>query len=80
MLSRPEYAHFVRAQNPTGGTGGGSRIQSAQTAPMNPIAETQPKNLSEAVLLQMAAIQKQTPDPRVTPSVSFGLRPLAKQA
>jgi hypothetical protein len=71
MLAQPKYSHFLRAQN-GGGTAGGTGVQSAQTAPGQTAAPTEPKNLSEAVLMQMAARQ-QGPDPRLNPTVAFGL-------
>jgi hypothetical protein len=80
QFSRPEYAHFLRAQNPSGGTGGGMATQMPHTTPPNPATDAQPKNMSEAVLLQMAAMAKNTADPRLTPTVGMGLRPLTKQA
>ena len=80
QFSRPEYAHFLRAQNPSGGTGGGMATQMPHTTPPNPATDAQPKNMSEAVLLQMATMAKNTADPRLTPTVGMGLRPLTKQA
>jgi hypothetical protein len=80
MLGRPEYAHFLRAQNPIGGTGGPGG-QSTPTAPANPAAPVEPKNFSEAVIMQMQANQKAATDPRLNPTVPFGLRgigPVAK--
>ncbi len=76
LLDRPEYAHFLRAQNPAGGTGGGTGVQSVQTSPANPIPQVEPKNMSEAVLMQMAAMQKVQANPQLNPTVPFGLRPL----
>ena len=75
QLSRPEYAHFVRAQNPGGGTGG---IQpSAQTLPSTPANATQmpqPKNMGEAVILHMQNMQKAQGDPRANISLPMGLK------
>jgi hypothetical protein len=73
MLGRPEYAHFLRAQNPVGGVGGVGG-QSAPTSPANPAAPVEPKNFSEAVLMQYAAATRQSADPRLNPTVPFGLR------
>jgi hypothetical protein len=81
QLSRPEYAHFLRAQNPSGGTAGGPLgSQGAPTPKANPAIVDGPKNLSEAVLLTMAAAEKSKADPRLTPALGFGLRPVARQA
>jgi len=80
QLGRPEYAHFVRAQNPGGGTAGGTAVQSVHTTAANPAAEPQPKNFSEAVILHTQSLEKTKADPRLTPSLGFGLRPMARQA
>ena len=77
QLARPEYSHFLRAQNPRGGTGGGTSVQSTQTSPANSAPQVEPKNMSEAVLMQIAAMQKVLPDARLNPTVPFGLRPLS---
>jgi hypothetical protein len=73
MLGRPEFAHFLRAQNPAGGTGvvGG---QSIPTPPAHQAPPVEPKNFSEAVLMQYATQTKQLADPRLNPTVPFGLR------
>ena len=73
MLGRSEFAHFLRAQNPAGGTGGVG-AQSAPSSPANPASPDEPKNFSEAVLMQYAATAKQSADPRLNPTVPFGLR------
>jgi hypothetical protein len=73
MLGRPEYAHFLRAQNPAGGTGaiGG---QSTPTPAGNPALPVEPKNFSEAILMQHAAkVAQGAVDARLTPTVPFGL-------
>jgi len=78
QLGRPEYAHFLRAQNPAGGTAGGTGTQSAPTTPGNPVTgNEQPKNMSEAVMMTMAARTKNESDLRLTPTLGMGLRPLA---
>lgn len=54
QLARPEYAHFVRAQNPDGGTGGVQPGQ--QSAPSGTGSQQQPeqpKNLGEYVIRRM---------------------------
>ena len=95
MLGRPEYSCFVRAQNPAGGTAGGTAVQSPHTAAANPAATVQPRNLGDAIALQMANIAKQqaanatltggsalSEDGVITreKAAGFGLRPLARQA
>jgi hypothetical protein len=81
QLGRPEYAHFLRPQNPGGGTAGGpAGSQGAPTPAANPAVADGPKNLSEAVLLTIAAAEKSKADPRLTPALGFGLRPIARQA
>ena len=63
MLARPEYAHFIRAQNPGGGTAGttGAR-QAAPTPAPNPAVDTPPSSLGEAIL-RLAAAKKATTVP-----------------
>jgi len=87
-LAKPEYAHFVRAQNPGGGTGG---VSPASQASPTPAAQTaaleQPKTLSDAIILTMKEMQKTAPalgqadrggDDGRQPRSGFGLR--ARQA
>jgi len=81
QLARPEYAHFVRAQNPGGGTGGLSpATQTAPTQAAQAAAPVEPKTLSEAVVLHMRSLEKTAPDARSNMGTGFGLRPLARQA
>jgi len=83
QLGRPEYAHFVRAQNPGGGTGGvspASQTAPTQAANMTPTPPVQPKTLSEAVILTMNEMTKTAPDARTNMGTGFGLRRPAKQA
>lgn len=79
QLARPEYSHFVRAQNPGGGTGGVD--PAGQAAPTNP-AQTplapQPRNMGEAVILHMQGIQKAQGDPRANMNLSMGLKRTAE--
>jgi hypothetical protein len=60
QLGRPEYAHFLRPQNPGGGTVSGPMAQGGPTPPAQPPAAEQPRNLGEAIAMQMANIAKQT--------------------
>jgi hypothetical protein len=63
QLARPEYAHFVRAQNPGGGTAGTTGAhQAVPTAPANPVQDAPPRSLDEAII-RMAAARKQTSQP-----------------
>jgi hypothetical protein len=80
QLAKPEYAHFIRAANPGGGTAGTSGGGlSAPTAPANASPEPQPKTLSEAVILTMQTMAKKgVADPRLDPAAGFGLRPTAR--
>jgi hypothetical protein len=75
QLSRPEYAHFIRASNPGGGTAGTTGgHQAAPTSPANPAAPAQPKNFGEAIILQMAEMAKGAPtDARMNLAVPMGL-------
>ena len=77
QLARPEYAHFIRASNPGGGTAGTTGAhQAAPTSPATPAAPVQPKNFGEAIILQMQESQKNQPtDPRLNPAVPMGLNP-----
>jgi hypothetical protein len=75
QLARPEYAHFVRAQNPGGGTGGVQpSAQALPSTPANPAQMPQPKNMGEAVILHMQNMQKAQGDPRANLSLPMGLK------
>jgi hypothetical protein len=83
-LAKPEYAHFIRAQNPAGGTAGGgsSGAAAAPTGPANP-APVQPKNFGEAIILQMQEMAQATQgDNRLNPAAAMGLntRSIQRQA
>jgi hypothetical protein len=79
QLGRPEYAHFVRAQNPGGGTGGVSPAsQTAPTQPAQTAAPEAPKTLSEAVILTMKDMKSTAPDGRTDMQTGFGLRRAAR--
>ena len=80
MLGRSEFAHFLRAQNAGGGSGSRGGAAIAPTSPANPTALIEPRNFSEAVIMQMATAAKTMADPRLTPSVGFGLRGLTLTA
>jgi hypothetical protein len=95
QLALPQYAHFIRASNPGGGTGAVNPAgQSAPTAAANQAAPPAPRNISDAILLGMQAQQKNAVDPRLSGASSvgddgaiirgrsegFGLRPLARKA
>lgn len=73
QLSRPEYAHFVRAST-QGGTATGQTIQAAQTPPAGPTPMPQPRNMGEAVILHMQGLQKIQGDARANLSLPMGLR------
>jgi hypothetical protein len=83
QLVRPEYAHFIRASNPGGGTAGTTGAhQAAPTSPAAPAPPIQPKNFGEAIILQMQDAQKNQPsDPRLNISAPMGLnaRSMVKQ-
>jgi hypothetical protein len=85
QLTRPEYAHFIRASNPGGGTAGGTSGGSltAPTPAANPATTPQPKNFGEAIILQMQEMAKSQPaDPRLNPAVPMGInsRSIAREA
>jgi hypothetical protein len=84
QLARPEYAHFIRASNPGGGTAGTTGAhQAAPTSPATPTPAAAPKNFGEAIILQMQESQKNQPaDPRLNPGVAMGLnsRSMVRQA
>jgi hypothetical protein len=75
QLARPEYAHFIRASNPGGGTAGTTGAhQAAPTSPANPPAPVAPKNFGEAIIMQIQESQKNQPsDPRLNPAAPMGL-------
>jgi len=86
QLGRPEFAHFLRAQNPQGGTGG--QNPAGQAAPTGPAqtqtaAPEQPKTLADAVILTMRELKanEKTLDGRLNMASSIGLRaPVRQQA
>lgn len=74
QLTRPEYAHFLRAQNPGGGTAAGQPVQAEPTPPANPPAPVQPRNMGEAVIMHMQSVQKVQGDARANMGLGFGLK------
>ena len=73
QLARPEYAHFIRAQNPGGGTAGTTGAHQAAPTPTNPAAAATPKNFGEAIILQMQEMAKSQPtDARLNPAAANG--------
>jgi len=59
ILAKPEYAHFVRASNPGGGTGGVSPAgQTAPTQAAQQAAPEAPRTLSDAIILTMKEMGK----------------------
>jgi hypothetical protein len=90
QLGRPEYSHFLRPNNPGGGTQSGAQgTQGLPTTPTQSAAAPVPQNMSEAILMQIASQQKSTADPRLSgatqaqadgtvirqQAAAFGLRP-----
>jgi hypothetical protein len=84
QLARSEYAHFIRAANPGGGTAGSTGAHTiAPTSPANVAAPTQPKTFGEAIILQMQEMQKGQPvDPRLNLAAPMGInaRSIHRQA
>lgn len=77
QLGRPEYSHFLRAQNPGGGTANGQPPQAAQTPPSNPTpapVAPQPKNMGEAVVLHMQSLQQAQGNPHMAMNLPMGLK------
>jgi len=75
QLARTEYSHFLRAQNPGGGTGGVQpSLQTPPSTPANPAQMPQPKNMGEAVILHMQSVQKAQGDARANMSLPMGLK------
>jgi len=78
LLGKPEYAHFVRAQNPSGGTGGvNPASQTAPTQAAQQAAPEVPKTLADAVILHMREMQVgggAGVDPTKNMAASMGLR------
>ena len=62
QLGRPEYAHFLRAANPGGGTAGsaGRPVSTDRTGcgKLRPTAHPVPRNMGDAIARQMAGIAK----------------------
>ena len=91
QLGRPEYAHFLRAQNTSGGTAGTISAQSVQSSVTADLLPLVPRNLGDAIVAHMTGIAKrQTGDAIRTGgaklgengelirehAAGFGLRPL----
>ncbi len=73
QLTRPEYAHFLRASS-QGGTASGQPVQATQTPPASPAPTALPRNMGEAVILHMQGLQKAQGDSRTNLSLPMGLR------
>ena len=74
QLGRPEYAHFIQARNPAGGSAGLTGAHVTTPTPGPPAAPVEPKNFGEAIILQMREIQKSQPtDNRINLAVPMGL-------
>jgi hypothetical protein len=76
-LARPEYAHFLRPQNPTGGTAGqtGGGNLTTPTPAANPPAPPNFKNFGEAIVAQVQASRLAGgQNPAMNPTVAFGLK------
>jgi len=90
QLASPDYAHFVRAQNPTGGTGGLNPAgQATPTGTVQPAVRSEPKTLSDAIILTMREMGQVSGVPGQTdpggadgrqPRSAFGLRATSGQA
>ena len=83
LLGKAEYAHFLRAQNPTGGTGGVSPAsQTAPTQAAQTAAPEAPKTLAEAVILHMKEMDKNrvSQDGRLNMGSSIGLHAMPRAA
>ena len=76
QLASGDYAHFLRASNPNGGTAGGGSSGAASTPTPSATAtqEPPPKNFGEAIVRQMQQVAKEQPsDPRLNPAAAMGL-------
>ncbi len=78
QLGRPEYAHFLRAQNPGGGTASGQPTQTPPAAADPAPPAPQPRNMGEAVILHMQGLQKVQGDGRANMGLPLGLRAAAR--
>ncbi len=74
MLSRPDYQCFVRANNPSGGSGGPG-VQSVQTSTLTTPTEV-PATFSDAVIALAKAQSATAKNPQFDRTVPFGLRGL----
>ncbi len=72
-LAKPEFAHFLRPHGMGGAGAGGANA--APTPPANETPPAEPKNFSEAIILQMQEIAKNkvAADPRTDMRQGFGL-------
>lgn len=75
QLGLPQYAHFIRASNPGGGTAGTTGAHATTpTAPAVATPQAQPKNFGEAIVLQMQQNAAAQPaDPRMNPAAPMAL-------
>jgi hypothetical protein len=75
QLSDKRYSHFLRAQNPQGGTAGGmtSGSLAQPTNPANPAEAPKFRNFGEAIVAQVQASRQQLVDPSLDPRLPFGL-------
>ena len=75
-LAEPHYAHFLRADSAGGSAGSGSSgSAAAPTPPAHPATPPEPKTLSEAIILQIQARDKEAAaDPRFNMAAPMGLR------
>jgi hypothetical protein len=90
QLGKPEFAHFLRASHPGGGTASGQPAQTGATAPANPTPAPQPRTMGEAVILHMATLAKnevpgqqalsRDAEGKLVKMPGFGLRAPAKAA
>jgi hypothetical protein len=91
QLGRPEYAHFLRAQNTSGGTAGTTSTQSVQNSGTADPTTT-PRNLGDAIVAHMTDIAKRHTSDAIRTggaklgengqvikerAAGFGLRPLS---
>jgi hypothetical protein len=91
QLAKPEFAHFLTARNPQGGTAGSQSSQSAPTPPGWSTAPAPPATASESIEQWTRSQAGHSPDPirsgaiymkedgsacRNPPAAGFGLRKL----
>jgi hypothetical protein len=72
ILARPDYAHYLRPNNPAGGSAGTQGSQTAPTGPPNPQAPAEPNTMSDYALWHHQQSIAGAPNPAATGGAVVG--------